>query len=118
MSIDVSGDRALLEAAARALEDALNEIARNTCTHDETFRGGAIWEICLHCDMKWADDQGGKPEYAQPPQIIAAYDTLAAIRAALKPQTETDRFREALEKIAREDPGGVFGGIARASLPA
>ena len=27
-----------------------------TCHHDETYRAGAIWEICNQCGKKWADD--------------------------------------------------------------
>ena len=42
-------------------EKLLRLAERNTCTHDETHRGGAIWEICDHCGMRWADDKGGKP---------------------------------------------------------
>jgi hypothetical protein len=26
------------------------------CHHDETYRAGAIWEICSQCGKKWADD--------------------------------------------------------------
>lgn len=75
--------RAMLEQAAQALDAALNEVARNVCTHEETKRGGAIWTICCNCDMKWADDQGGFQPYAEPPRITAAHQTLATIRASL-----------------------------------
>jgi len=44
---------------------------RNTCTHEETHRGGAIWEICSYCGKKWADDEGGKPANAHDlPQVL------------------------------------------------
>jgi hypothetical protein len=36
-------------------------IEMTTCTHENTHRGGAIWEICDDCGAKWADDMGGKP---------------------------------------------------------
>jgi hypothetical protein len=45
----------------KAFKELMSFAERNTCTHDETHRGGAIWEICDHCGMRWADDKGGKP---------------------------------------------------------
>lgn len=42
----------------------LSYVERNTCLHDETHRGGFIWEICDSCGKKWADFEGGKPENA------------------------------------------------------
>lgn len=55
-------DREALEDVARRLEvaqrmaDALRSVLkrdqRNTCQHDETRRGGAIWEICCLCGQK------------------------------------------------------------------
>ncbi len=43
--------------------DALIRYAeKRTCLHEDTYRGGAIWEICSDCGMKWADDEGGKPK--------------------------------------------------------
>lgn len=47
------------------MKEALKEIERNTCSHEETHRGGAIWEICDICGCKWADDEGGKPEFVE-----------------------------------------------------
>lgn len=43
------------------LKSVLQYAERETCTHEETHRGGAIWEICDSCGKKWADDEGGKP---------------------------------------------------------
>jgi hypothetical protein len=44
---------------------------RETCTHEETHRGGAMWEICDSCGKKWADDEGGKPDDAHDlPQVL------------------------------------------------
>lgn len=39
---------------------------QNTCHHEETHRGGVLWEICDLCGAKWADDEGGKPEWEDP----------------------------------------------------
>jgi hypothetical protein len=52
--------------------------AENTCLHEETYRGGVIWEICRECEIKWADDEGGKPDDAHdmPKAIIDAYDLI------------------------------------------
>lgn len=51
-----------LKEAATA---TLNELLSRDCAHDDTRRGGAIWEICNDCGMQWADDKGGKPEYKE-----------------------------------------------------
>ena len=55
--------------------------AENTCLHESTHRGGAIWEICDDCGAKWADDRGGKPADAHdlPKEIEDAYTLLAEI---------------------------------------
>jgi hypothetical protein len=42
---------------------------RQQCLHEETHRGGAIWEICDMCGSKWADDEGGKPKRSEPKEI-------------------------------------------------
>ena len=65
------------------LEDIIRYAETNTCLHEETYRGGAIWEICSSCGMKWADDEGGKPDDAHdlPKEIEAAHDLLAEIKA-------------------------------------
>ncbi len=62
-----------------ALKDVTDYAAINTCLHEETHRGGVIWEICDTCGMKWADDRGGKPQSAsEMPNVIKnAYKILA-----------------------------------------
>lgn len=42
------------------------------CMHEETRRGGTNWEICDQCGAKWADDEGGKPEFQWPEPIVKA----------------------------------------------
>lgn len=49
------------------------------CRHEETHRGGLIWEICDFCGTKWADDEGGKPEFVEPKEISDAYCALVEI---------------------------------------
>lgn len=48
------------------------------CQHEETHRGGAIWEICDSCGKKWADDEGGKPPFQYPAEVAAAIYYFAA----------------------------------------
>lgn len=60
-----------------ALKALLRRDERNTCTHEETYRGGAIWEICRACGARWADDEGGKPEWDDPLEWINSYAALA-----------------------------------------
>ena len=66
------------------LEAVAEYAARNTCLHEETYRGGAIWEICSQCGAKWADDEGGKPANAHtmPKAITDAFDLIDEIKAA------------------------------------
>ena len=68
----VAQERASADRLRAALRGLLTRDERNTCQHDETHRGGAIWEICDGCDMKWADDRGGRPEWQDPPEWVAA----------------------------------------------
>lgn len=52
------------ERLVREFKSLLNYAEQQHCLHEETHRGGAIWEICDSCGMKWADDEGGKPANA------------------------------------------------------
>ena len=53
-----------------------------TCTHDDTHRGGSIWEICDQCGAMWADDKGGKPKFKWPKEIEAARAAIAKAEGA------------------------------------
>jgi hypothetical protein len=55
-----------------ALKNLLDRDERNTCQHEETHRGGFLWEICDVCGAKWADDMGGKTEWKDPPEWVSA----------------------------------------------
>ena len=61
----------------KALKKLLDHSERNTCQHEETHRGGFLWEICDGCGAKWADDMGGKTEWKDPPEWVAARAALA-----------------------------------------
>lgn len=52
------------------LKNLVDYAAINTCLHEETYRGGCIWEICSSCGAKWADDEGGKPKNIDYPKPI------------------------------------------------
>jgi len=71
---------ATVAALVEALEKVTRYAERNTCTHEETHRGGFLWEICDSCGAKWADDEGGKPEFTEPTEISAARAALALYR--------------------------------------
>jgi hypothetical protein len=58
------------------VRDLVCEIERNTCTHEETHRGGVLWEICDLCGAKWADDRGGRPEFQWPDCVERAREWL------------------------------------------
>ena len=69
------------QKVVNTLDDLIRYAERNTCLHETTHRGGVIWEICDECGMKWADDEGGKPDNAHdlPNEIEAAHSLLAEI---------------------------------------
>ena len=72
---------ALLVEAAKAL---VSFASINICDHSQTHRGGFIWEICDDCGAKWADDQGGKPEYLEPAEFANMRAALAAAKEVMK----------------------------------
>ncbi len=86
---------------------------QKVCLHENTYRGGGIWEICYDCDKKWADDRGGKPSDAHewPKEIVAAQEYLESIGNAcgiFLPQVELelpDGETRTLKQIFREDKG-------------
>ncbi len=70
----VNGENARLRESLKKL---LDYSERNTCQHEDTHRGGFLWEICDVCGAKWADDMGGKTEWKDPPEWVAARAALA-----------------------------------------
>lgn len=64
------------------LADLLQWATSQVCQHDETHRGGVLWEICDHCGAKWADDEGGKPEFKWPVIVDEMYSLISAAPAA------------------------------------
>lgn len=73
----------ILQQALKSLIEIVRYAQHLNCTHDNTYRGGAIWEVCKDCGSQWADDCGGKPPYKVPPAIAAAKATIVAIKAAI-----------------------------------
>lgn len=61
-----------IERLRKALKELLRRDEIETCQHEETQRGGFIWEICTSCGAKWADDKGGKPEWQDPIEWVNA----------------------------------------------
>lgn len=59
-----------------SLKDMLANYDCNTCTHEDTYRGGAIWTICEGCGRKWADDEGGFIPYVEPLFVSCARQLL------------------------------------------
>lgn len=80
---ELSNQLASQELVIQELRDALEKITQfasvQICSHDETYRGGNIWEICSQCGAKWADGEGGKPEFVEPKQITEAIKALAIL---------------------------------------
>jgi hypothetical protein len=61
----------------KLLSDLLDHVDRETCVHENTHRGGAIWTICEDCGMKWADDRGGFKPHQDAPAVAAARAALS-----------------------------------------
>lgn len=71
----------VVKVALEALEGLLKHVERQTCSHEETYRGGSIWTICSSCGMKWADDEGGMPKsFPTPKAVEKAESALSALR--------------------------------------
>lgn len=70
---------AIKQELLEALQGLLDHVDRETCTHEDLYRGGCIWTICRDCDRKWADDEGGFVEHQDAQEVAAAR---AAIRKA------------------------------------
>lgn len=70
------------------LRGLVREVEHKTCCHEKTHRGGAIWEICDYCGAKWADDEGGKPEFAWPESVEKARAFLATHHAVEQAEAE------------------------------
>ncbi len=98
------------EALVDALEALLLRDEQNTCRHENTHRGGAIWEICDDCGVQWADDRGGKPEWKEPQEWV---DARIVIHAARQRQSEV-RFDEGVMEALRVTAGIDCEGLAAA----
>lgn len=77
-------DDAVKQQMLRALKALHRWADGKVCRHEDTHRGGTIWEICDQCGERWADDEGGKPRFELPDCIV---DAEFAIAAAEKEQS-------------------------------
>lgn len=59
-------------AEVKIIKALLGHIESITCTHQNTHRGGVLWEICDDCGAQWADDRGGKPLFKWPKCVLDA----------------------------------------------
>lgn len=89
------------DAVRVALVGLLDYVDRQTCSHEETKRGGFIWTICVGCGEKWADDQGGFKPHCDAPAVAAARAALSAPVTLARPpelSIDTDALVKRLEK--------------------
>lgn len=92
----------LIKELHDALSALLKRDMRNTCQHEETHRGGSIWEICSQCGAKWADDTGGRPEWKDPKEWGMAQEALDKAKAFLgesQPDSTATWVREARDSL-------------------
>lgn len=71
--------RAQIVQLYSVLNRLVSFVDNQICRHEETHRGGLIWEICDFCGAKWADDEGGKPKFVEPKEVSDAYRALREI---------------------------------------
>ena len=74
-------DAQLIEAAPGllgALHGLLDHVERETCMHEETERLGFLWTRCIACGRRWADDEGGMPDFEWPAEVEAARAAIAS----------------------------------------
>lgn len=93
------------DTVREALHTLIKRDQINTCQHDNTHRGGSIWEICDDCGMEWADDRGGKPEWKDPPEWEAADKALTTL-------AELERQHYTPEDVADASAKGFRDGVA------
>lgn len=98
--------RGAAEQALEALTRLSGYAMRQTCSHDETYRGGVIWEICCACGAKWADDEGGKPSYEEPPEVIAARAAIASLEVAISRRGKTEHPTHGMPGTSTDQPKG------------
>ena len=101
------------ETFQRLLEYAESQI----CTHEETHRGGAIWEICDQCGAMWADDEGGRPEFAWPKEIADARAALAQ-QPSGQDREDAERWRYVRRKMCFTGNGNGTCAMQAINLPA
>lgn len=77
----VAGD-AVANEWRNLVQSLVDHIVGETCLHENTHRGGAIWEICDDCGAQWADDRGGRPDFQWPEIVERANAALAQDRAS------------------------------------
>lgn len=85
----------------KTVEDLLAFAESRICTHEETHRGGLIWEICNSCGRKWADDEGGKPKFKWPDAIKNARTLLGTSvdTSAEVPDSELTTLTKAIKDL-------------------
>ena len=96
---------------ADIIKALVEEIENKTCTHEDTYRGGAIWEICHDCNAKWADDQGGKPPFKWSDAVTSAKAYLSLLTPTIRCKTCNDKG------IVGGWVGGVEGGYETEECP-
>ncbi len=84
LSARLAEDAKVRAGLVEALQDLLAYAESQICSHEETHRGGAIWEICDICGDCWADDDGGKPPRQDPEEIVATRSALLAAAKEMK----------------------------------
>jgi hypothetical protein len=71
-----SDSTGLLEECRDTITALVSHIEMQTCSHEDTHRGGSIWTICSACGMKWADDEGGMPDSFPSPTVVLKAESL------------------------------------------
>ncbi len=87
-----------LQDCVEALERLKKRDKANTCQHEETYRGGVIWEICQSCGAKWADDRGGKPKWKAPKEWSDAEFAIAQAKQVLA-KSAIDKMVEITQEL-------------------
>ena len=93
----------LIKELHDALAALLKRDMRNTCTHEETHRGGSLWEICDQCGLQWADDRGGKPEWKDPDEWGKAQDAIDRAKKALEGGKRSELYLTPEERLCLVD---------------
>jgi hypothetical protein len=86
------------------------------CRHEDTYRGGYLWEICRECGAQWSDDQGGMPEFEEPAILVEVKKVLCSDSTSGVNRFRIEGLKEAISITEIESERHAFHGRMKAEI--